>query len=320
MTTSPRNLTPQRHATLVLVAFAAVYVFWGMTYMALHWTLQSFPPYLVSGVRFIAAGLILLVLVRLFQPRDYHWGSVREWRDAALVGTLLFLGGNGSLAWAQQYISTSTAALLFGAIPLFVILFDWLRPGGVRPTGRSGLGLFMGFGGLCVLLVKPAPARPDLHLEIAGELAVLGAACSWAVGALYGRAVHATGSTLLPMGRQMFCGGVALTVVSIVHGDWAHFSFAAVTVASWLGMAYLVIFGSLIGFTAYAWLMRVSTPDRVSTVTYVNTVIAVLLGWAVGEPMSLRTVVGAVIVIASVIIVLRKKDVRDTVDATPTEA
>ncbi len=113
---------------------------------------------------------------------------------------------------------------------------------------------------------------------------------------------------------------MVLTIVSILHGDWAHFSLAAITLQSWLGVGYLIIFGSLIGFTAYAWLMRVSTPDRASTVTYVNTVIAVLLGWAVGEPMTLQMVVGAVVVVASVVIVLRKKTVRDTVDATPTEA
>jgi len=301
------------------MAFGAVYIFWGMTYMALHCALESLAPFWISGVRFVVAGVILLLLIRLFHRSEFHLGSAREWRDAAIVGTLLFMGGNASIAWAQQYVTTSTAALIFGAIPLFVILFDWWRPGGVRPSLRSGAGLAMGFLGLCILL-KPAPAVSDSGMELAGKLVALLGACAWAVGALYSRAVHAQGSPLLPMGRQMLCGGAGLTVVSLLHGDWARLALERVTLVSWLGLAYLVIFGSLVGFTAYAWLLRVSTPDRVSTVTYVNTVIAVVLGWAVGEPMSLRVVLGAVVIVVSVIIVLKKKSVRDTVDATPTEA
>ncbi|MEI9999980.1 MAG: EamA family transporter [Verrucomicrobiota bacterium] len=172
-------------------------------------------------------------------------------------------------------------------------------------------------------MVHPAPsaATPDTRLEIWGKLALIFAACSWAAGAIYSRHVHAQGSPLLPMARQMFSGGVALLVVSVFHDHWERVSLARVSAVSWVGFAYLVVFGSLLGFTAYAWLMRVSTPERVSTVSYVNLVVAVFLGWTLGgETITPRILLGAAIVVGSVVTVLKKRSVRDTVDATPTEA
>jgi drug/metabolite transporter (DMT)-like permease len=294
-------------------------VAWGITYMALHGALQSLPPFVISGTRFFIAGWILLALVGVFRPRDFHWGSVGEWRDAAIVGTILFLGGNGSVAWAQQYVNTSTAALIFGTIPLFIILFEWLRPGGVRPSLRAGAGLVMGFIGLCIL-VQPSAVVADTRMETWGKLALVFGAVAWAAGAIYSRFHHAKGSPLLPFARQMISGGTVILVISVLHGDWARVSPDRLTLPCLLGFTYLVVFGSLFGFTAYAWLLRVSTPERVSTVSYVNTVVAVLLGWAVGEPMSLRIVIGAVIIVASVVIVLKKKAVREVIDETPVEA
>jgi drug/metabolite transporter (DMT)-like permease len=319
MTNPPSSIPTRRLATWVTLAFAYIYLAWGVTYMAIHLALQSVPPFLLAGTRFFLAGWILLALVALFHRREFHWGTAGEWRDASVVGTILLLGGNGSVAWAQQYVNTSTAALVFGTIPLFIILCDWLRPGGVRPSLRTGLGLVMGFGGLCIL-IKPAPELHPSGMEIWGKGVLLLGAVAWAVGAIYSRSRHAQGSPLLPMARQMISGGAALLMASVLNGDWHHFSPARVTFASACGYVYLMIFGSLVGFTAYAWLMRVSTPERVSTIPYVNTVVAVSLGWAVGEPMSLHIIIGAVIIVASVVIVLRKKSVRDTVDATPTEA
>ena len=319
MTSLPPPTLTRRLTLWVTLAFLYVYVAWGITYMALHYALQGLPPLVISGSRFFLAGWILLAFVGLYQRRDFHWGSVGEWRDASIVGTTLFLGGNGSVAWAQQHVNTSTTALIFGTIPLFIIVFDWLRPGGVRPTLRTGAGLIMGFIGLCIL-IQPSPALPDTRMEIDGKLVLLFAAVSWAVGAIYSRFHYAKGSPLLPFARQMISGGTVILVISLVHGDWSRIAPDRLTLPCLLGLGYLVVFGSLLGYTAYAWLLRVSTPERVSTVSYVNTVVAVVLGWAVGEPMSLRIIIGAVIIIASVVIVLKRKSVRDTVDATPTEA
>jgi drug/metabolite transporter (DMT)-like permease len=315
----PPSSTPSPIAARIALAFFCVYVFWGGTYMALHFALESLRPFVISSTRSIIAGTILLGIARLLHRREFHFGSAREWGDAAVVGIMLCVGGNGSVAWAQQYVNTSTAALLFGTIPLFVILIDWLRPRGVRPTLRAGAGLVMGFAGLC-LLIKPSAAIADTRMEIWGKLVLLLGSCAWAVGAVYSRQSHARGSPILPMGRQLLCGGAVLLVISILHGDWIDFSPGRVTAASWLGYGYLLVFGSLIGFTAYIWLMRVSTPARVSTITYVNTVLATALGWLVGEPLSPRIALGAAIIVGSVIIVLKKESVREVVEGMPTEA
>lgn len=321
MTTRPVSRKVPAHLSLwVTLAFLYVYLAWGGTYMAVHYALESMPPFSMAGSRFLLAGVILMTLLRVFHTRNFHWGDRREWRDATVVGTMLLVGGNGCVAWAQQYINTSTAALIFGSMPLCIILFDWMRPGGTAPSLRTSLGLILGFVGLCVL-IRPSAVNPDTHLEIWGKLVLLFAACSWSAGAIYSRHVHAKGSPLLPMARQMIMGGLALVAISVVHGDWRHFALEKVTVASWMGFSYLVVFGSLFGFTAYVWLMRVSTPAQVSTVAYINLVVAVLLGWTVGgEPMTPRLLAGAGIIVGSVVLVLKKKANQELVDSAPTEA
>jgi drug/metabolite transporter (DMT)-like permease len=319
-TMPPQTKLPHRLTALVTLAFIYVYIAWGGTYMALHFALESLPPFVISGSRFVLAGAVLLALLGIFQRRDFHAGTLREWRDALVVGTMLLVGGNGCVAWAQQYVSTSTAALIFGSMPLCIIFFDWIRPGGNVPSVRTGIGLALGFIGLCVL-IKPSASSPDTTMEIWGKLALVFAACSWSAGAIYSRHVHAQGSPLLPMARQMIMGGLVLTAISVGHGDWSRVDLAKITLASWMGFSYLVVFGSLVGFTAYVWLMRVSTPAHVSTISYVNLVVAVVLGWTVGgEPMTTRLMIGAGIIVGSVVLVLTKKANAELVDTAPTEA
>ncbi len=321
MTTKPHHRpNPARLATWITLAFAYVYIAWGGTYMAVHIALASIPPFIISGCRFFLAGSILLGLVAIFHRRDFHWGSLREWRDATVVGSMLLVGGNGAVAWAQQYVPTSIAALIFGSMPLCIIFFDWVRPGGIMPSFRTCLGLALGFVGLCILL-QPAPSTLSNPMEKWGKIALVFAACSWSAGAIYSRHVHAKGSPLLPMARQMLAGGSVLLLISFLRSDWAHFSVEQVTLSSWMGFGYLVTFGSLLGFTAYIWLMRVSSAANVSTISYVNLVIAVMLGWTVGhEPMTIPTFLGAAIIVGSVMLVLKKKSARAAVNATPTEA
>jgi drug/metabolite transporter (DMT)-like permease len=316
---SPTHL-PTHLSLWVTLAFIYVYFAWGATYLALHFALQSIPPFVLSGTRFFIAGTTLMALLGIFHSRGFHPGTLREWRDALMVGTMLLVGGNGSLAWAQQFVNTSTSALIFGSMPLCIILFDWIRPKGTAPSLRTGIGLALGFVGLCVL-IRPSATNPDTHMETWGKLALVFAACSWSAGAIYSRHVHATGSPLLPMARQMIMGGLVLMLIAGARHDFGRTDLAAITLASWLGFAYLVVFGSLFGFTAYVWLMRVSTPARVSTISYVNLVVAVLLGWTVaGEPMTARLVLGAGIIVSSVVLVLTKKPVTAPVDTPPGEA
>ena len=308
MTTTPHPAKIPAHLSAwVTLAFLYVYIAWGGTYMALHFALESLPPFLIAGSRFLLAGTVLMALLAIFHSKNFHWGSLREWRDALVVGTMLLVGGNGGVAWAQQYVNTSTAALIFGSMPLCIILFDWMRPLGTAPSLRTGIGLALGLVGVCIL-ITPSASNPDTRMEIWGKLALVFAACSWSAGAIYSRHVHATGSPLLPMARQMIMGGLVLLVISGAHQDWHRLAFAKVTVSAWMGFSYLVVFGSLFGFTAYVWLMRVSTPAQVSTISYVNLVVAVVLGWTVGgEPMTTRALVGAGIIVGSVVLVLTKK-------------
>ncbi len=317
MTTSPSSnrLLKGPSALWVTIAFAYVYVAWGATYLALHYALESMPPFILSGTRFFFSGTVLLALLRVVRSRDFHFGDVREWRDAAVVGTLLLVGGNGVVAWAQQYVPSGVTALLFGSMPLWIIVFDWIRPGGVAPSRRTCLGLGLGMVGVAVL-VNPGALGVKSSLVLWGEIALLLAACSWAAGGIYSRHVHARGSAILPMARQMIAGGSVLLLLSTVRGDWNHFSFARMSMDSWLGWGYLVVFGSLLGFTIYVWLMRVSTPARVATISYMNLLVAFGLGWWVlREPMTLRLVIGAVITVASVVLVLKKpKSVDEIID------
>lgn len=319
---SSSHHVPPHLTTLVTVAFIYVYIAWGATYMAVHYALESLPPFILSGSRFTIAGTILLTLLWLFHSRNFHWGSLSEWRDAAVVGTMLLVGGNGCVAWAQQYVPTSIAALIFGSMPLCIIFFDWVRPKGTTPSARTCVGLGLGFIGLCFLLSPSGESRHS-DMETWGKLALAFAACSWSAGAIYSRHLHAKGSPLLPMARQMIMGGLALLAISVCRGDWAHFSPAQVTLGAWLGWIYLVVFGSLLGFTAYVWLMRVSTPAKVSTISYVNLVVAVVLGWTIGgEAITLHVFIGAAIILASVVLVLKKPKRRGQAlaESAPVEA
>jgi drug/metabolite transporter (DMT)-like permease len=185
---------------------------------------------------------------------------------------------------------------------------------------RTAIGLCLGFAGLCIL-IQPATAAPETGMETWGKIVLLLAASSWAAGAIYSRHVHAEGSPLLPMARQMISGGIALFVVALVHGDYGRLNLGKVTLISWMGFLYLVVFGSLLGFTAYVWLMRISSPERVSTIAYVNLVVAVLLGLTIGhEPITTRMVLGAAVIIGSVVLVLKKKVNREVVTPSPPEA
>lgn len=320
MTTSPHPSKLSTHLSpWIPAAFAYVYFAWGATYMGVHFALESMPPFLLTGCRFVLAGSLLMALLWIFHSKNFHWGDLREWRDAGVVGTMLLIGGNGSMVWAQQYVPSSIAALIFGSMPLCIILMEWVRPNGTAPSVRTCIGLALGFIGLCIL-IQPSAGTPDSHTETLGKLALVFAACSWSAGAIYSRHVHAKGSPMLPMARQMIVAGIALLVISWAHRDWDHFSFGQVTLTSWVGFFYLVVFGSLIGFTAYVWLMRVSTPAKVSTISYVNLVVAVLLGWTIGrEPMTLRIFIGAGIIVCAVVLVLKKKSARATVNTAPTE-
>jgi len=297
MTTAAAH-SPTRLA--MFVAFAIIYVVWGSTYLAIRFAIETLPPFLMASARFFIAGAMLYAWSRVFG------GAARptpaQWRATAVIGVLLLLGGNGLVVWAEYRVPSGIAALIIGIEPCIVVLLDWLRPSGVRPTGRVVAGLVLGLAGL-VWLVGPDAILGGGRVDFLGAVALVLASLSWAVGSIYSR--HASmPSPFLASGMQMLAGGAALLLLGVALGEPAATAWAAVSAKSVLAWIYLIIFGSIVGFSTYIWLLRVTTLARASTYAYVNPVVAVLLGWLLAdEPLTLRTLVAAAVIVGGVVLI-----------------
>jgi drug/metabolite transporter (DMT)-like permease len=259
---------------LVLAAFGAVYVIWGSTYLGIHVAIQSMPPFLMAGARFLTAGIVLYSVMRWRgapRPEPIHW------RSAAIVGALLLLVGNGGVSWAEQTVPSNITALVITGTPLWMILVDWMRPGGRRPRGLVFLGLLLGFAGVG-LIVGGRNHLGQSVVDPLGGMVLLTASVCWAIGSVSSRHLPQSSSALLAVAMQMIAGGVLLLTAGAAFGEVSRLDLQQITSASWTAFAYLTVFGSLVGFTAYVWLLQVSTPARVSTYAYVNPLIAVILG------------------------------------------
>lgn len=297
MSESERGAAPP--ATKVLAAFAAVYIIWGSTYLAILYAIETMPPFLMAGVRFLAAGLVLYGWARL---RGASRPSREHWIAATVIGGFLLLGGNGAVTWAEQRVASGPAALLVATLPLWMVLVEWLRPGGSRPTGRTIVGLILGFGGLA-LLVGPGELGGGA-IDPVGALVLAMGSLAWAIGSIYSRGAPKPSSPQLMIGMQMLAGGALLVVAGLVAGETAAVELSAISVRSTLALLYLIVFGSLIGYSAYIFLLGATTPARVSTYAYVNPVVAVLLGWAfAGEPLTLRVILASVVIIGAVAVI-----------------
>jgi drug/metabolite transporter (DMT)-like permease len=287
--------------TLVIVAFAAVYVVWGSTYLAIQIGIESFPPLLLAGFRHLLAGLILYPLLRWktgIRP------TARHWKTAIVTGFLLLFVGNGGVSWAEQTVPSGVAALLVATVSLWLVILDWLRPGGIRPVFRVVVGILMGFSGL-VLLVGPAHLGGSGRVDPGGAGILVIASLGWAIGSLYSKHGSMPSSPMLSVAMQGLAGGVVLILVGLFTGEFHGFHFAAITVRSWLALSYLIVFGSGIGFTAYIYILQKSTAARVGTYAFVNPVVALFLGWLfAGETISLRTVLAAGVILTAVILVI----------------
>jgi drug/metabolite transporter (DMT)-like permease len=298
--------TPQaqghaRMSTLVLIAFAAVYVVWGSTYLAIQIGIESFPPLLLAGFRHLSAGLILYPILRWktgIRPTAGHW------KTAIVTGFLLLFVGNGGVSWAEQTVPSGVAALLVATVSLWLVILDWLRPRGVRPVFRVVFGILMGFSGL-VLLVGPAQLGGSGRVDPGGAGILVVASLGWAIGSLYSKHGGMPSSPLLSVAMQGLAGGVVLILVGLFTGEFRALHFAAITMRSWLALAYLIVFGSGIGFTAYIYILQKSTAARVATYAFVNPVVALFLGWLIaGETISLRTALAAGVILTAVILVI----------------
>ena len=299
------KINPNRSLVLLIAAFAAVYIFWGSTYLAIKYAIETLPPFLMAGARFVFAGSILLIWARF--SKDYEKPKAAHWKTSFIVGTLLLLGGNGGVVFAEHHISSSLAALLVATEPFWIVLLSWLWLKGGRPNMKAILGIAIGFFGVWLLINGQTAQNASANsgsMQLFGTLAVIAAAFLWATGSIYGLRAPVPKSSLQTAGMQMFSGGLVLLLVSLILGEWSKFNIAEVSANSWFGLVYLIVFGSLISFTAYSWLLKNAQPAMVSTYAYVNPVIAVFLGWIIaGESLSSQMLVGAGIIVGSVALI-----------------
>lgn len=299
----------------VIAAFAAVYLIWGSTYLAIRFAIESMPPFLMAAVRFVIAGGILYVWAR---SRGNPRPRKVEWRSALIIGGLLLWGGNGAVVWAEQHIDSGLAALLVATVPLWMVAIDAFRPGGKQPGWMVWAGVAGGLLGL-VLLIGPAELAGAQRADLGGILAVLFGSLVWAAGSLYSRRAPLPDSPRLGTGMEMLAGGVLLGLFSLSVGEVgplgtggglaADFDLAAVTWVSWLSLAYLIVFGAIVAFSAYVWLLRVVPAAKVATYAYVNPVVALILGWLLaGEDLNARTLIAAAVILGSVGLIVSARE------------
>jgi drug/metabolite transporter (DMT)-like permease len=284
----------------LMAAFAAIYLIWGSTYLAIRYAIETIPPLLMMGMRHLAAGGLLYFWVRW---RGTPSPKRREWFYPAIIGGFLFLGGHGSLAWAEQHVPSGIAAVLVATLPMWIVVLARISGTERKLSGRSVAGLVLGFIGVAVLFA-PDLLRHGGELDPLGAGAVLFGTFVWAAATIYMRNVKMPDSPLLSSAMQMLAGGVALLSAAALTGEVRTFHFAAVSWRSWLALAYLAGFGSILAFTAYTWLHTVAPPSRVATYAYVNPVVAVLVGWLVAaEPVGVVTVLAMLGILAGVALV-----------------
>ncbi len=285
----------------VWIALVLVYIIWGATYLGIRFAVETIPPFLMAGTRFLVAGAIFYIWRRSAGDPAPTRG---QWLRAGLVGLILLLGGNGLISLAEKNVASGIAALIVGSAPLWMTTIEALRPGGVRPNVLGVIGLLLGFGGI-VLLVGPSLLQPaQVNSQPIGIITALFAALFWSIGSVMGRNVDLPRSSLLSTSIEMLAGGAGLYLAGTLTGEWRQFSLAAVSLRSWLGLIYLTIFGSMVGFAAYAWLLRNAPLPLVSTYAYVNPLVAILLGSLLAqEVLTAHILLAALVIVGSVVII-----------------
>ena len=302
MTSTNAAAGPRASRAGIILAFAAVYIIWGSTYLGIRYAIETLPGFLMAGTRFFIAGAILFTWAKLHGDRV---GSLVQWRRAFVIGALLLLGGNGGVTWAEKYIPSGLAALAVATEPLWVVVLNWAATHR-RPNARVLLGVLIGLVGVALLFGGGDfnNGQQVSALSLAALAVVLLASLAWAGGSVYASRRPIQASTSMAAAMQMMAGGILLLLLSLVTGDFKRFNPAAASWVSISAFGYLLVFGSLVGFTAYSWLLRHVTTARAATYAYVNPVVAVLLGWLLAnEPLTLRMLVAAAVIVGSVVLI-----------------
>lgn len=288
-------------SSLVLLAFAGVYVLWGSTYFFIRIGIETIPPLVMAAIRHLAVGLIFYPL---FRRATREKPTPAQWRTTILTGLLLLLCGNGALSWAETRVPSGIAALLVASVSLWMVILDWLRPGGARPAPRVMIGFILGFAGIA-LLVGPAHLGGAERTNPLGAVILILGSLAWAAGSIYSRHNPIPHSPLLGVAMQSLSGSAGLWLVALATGELRAFHPAAVSLRSWLAVLYLIVFGSALGFSAYVYILRHSTAPRVATYAFVNPVIALFLGCSFGgESLSLRTLIASGTILVAVLLVI----------------
>lgn len=288
----------------IWLALLALYIVWGSTYLGIKVAIETIPPFFHASIRFLVSGIILVVWQR---SAGQAMPTRKQWISTAIIGTLLLLGGNGLVSWAEQFIPSGVAALIIGSVPMFLVVAEALRPNGVKPTWQAIVGLLIGFVGIFILVGPSEISGSDTKLNPFGVIALLGACLAWASGSIYSKTADLPKSSLMNTGAQMLMGSISLLIVSLLTGELNGWDITAVSARSLYGLLYLITAGSLIGFVSYGWLLQNAPISLVATYAYVNPIVAVLLGnWIGDEPLEPRIWVAAGIVIGSVIFINNK--------------
>jgi len=290
----------------MVLAFAAVYIIWGSTYLAIRVGVRAWPPFLMSGLRFVTAGSLLYALLRV---RGVRAPARAEWGHAAIAGLLMLTGGNGLVTLAEKQVPSNLTALLVAAVPLHMALLDWARPGGKPPRRRVVIGIGVGAAGMALLVSGGRAMSHDVSALAIGAILLSGVV--WAAGSLYARYGALNAHPVMAAAQQMLTGGAAMLLISAARGEPGVVARTGVTAESALALAYLTIFGSLVAFSAFGWLIKATTPARLSTVAYVNPLVAVVLGWAIlGERLGARAIAGAAMIVCAVLVMTLPKRAR----------
>jgi drug/metabolite transporter (DMT)-like permease len=295
--------------SLVIIAFAALYLIWGSTYLGIRFSIQTIPPFLMAGTRFVLAGMIMYAIAWSQGIVEANW---RNWRTSLIIGACLLLGGNGGVTISEKYIDSGLAALIVAIVPIYIVLLGWLTGMAPRPTPIMWMGLAGGFIGVGILF------GPGLHVQsTAGRNPAIGISILlvtsfiWSAGSLYSRVAKHAASPFLTAAQQMICGGILLLIAGVVTGELPRFHPGSVSLLSAGSFIYLVLIGAVIGYTAYIWLLRHCDPAKVATYAYVNPIVAVLLGTSfAGETVTVRTFIAAALIIGSVALIITAQQLR----------
>jgi drug/metabolite transporter (DMT)-like permease len=288
----------------IWLALLAIYLAWGSTYLAIHFAVQSMPPFFLTGVRFLVAGLILYLWRRWAgDPKP----SSSQWRSGLITGSLLLVGGIGGLTWAEQYVPSGMAALMVAVIPSWVVLIEALRPGGSRPTRLTASGVILGLSGITILINPFGSSGQQESKNLIGIGVLLLAALSWAIGSVYSHQADLPKSALLSTAMQLLAGSAGAFILGLVTGEGGQLDIPGITLRSLAGLVYLIVVGSLIGFVCYTWLLQVAPTSLVVTYAYVNPLVAVFLGSLLAqEVLTARTLIATPLILSAVILIHAK--------------